>query len=57
MINCFHCFHKQCMSEWLKIKNSCPMCRKKVINDVNDVNEDNSEDYGDSTVFSQQSNK
>jgi hypothetical protein len=28
--NCNHCFHNNCMTEWLKIKNSCPLCRKKV---------------------------
>lgn len=24
---CTHCFHNECISEWAKIKNTCPTCR------------------------------
>ena len=24
---CHHKFHKKCISNWIKIKKSCPLCR------------------------------
>ena len=24
---CFHCFHKQCISQWLEYSNTCPNCK------------------------------
>ena len=24
---CKHCYHQQCIKDWLKMKNSCPMCK------------------------------
>ena len=27
--NCNHIFHNNCLSEWLEINNSCPLCRSK----------------------------
>jgi len=24
---CFHLFHKQCITDWLKRENSCPICK------------------------------
>ncbi|XP_018479835.2 uncharacterized protein LOC108850872 [Raphanus sativus] len=28
--NCLHMFHQNCLSEWLRRKNSCPLCRRSV---------------------------
>ena len=25
--SCGHCFHAQCLTEWLMTSNTCPMCR------------------------------
>lgn len=30
-IKCGHKYHKLCIKEWLKINNSCPICRSNVI--------------------------
>ena len=27
---CFHRFHKQCIDEWLIIKNECPLCKSSI---------------------------
>lgn len=27
---CSHCFHKDCIIEWLKITKNCPICREEV---------------------------
>ena len=27
-VKCGHSFHKECISEWLKYKNTCPCCRE-----------------------------
>ena len=32
---CNHLFHNECISRWLKIKSSCPLCRKFLINSYN----------------------
>ena len=29
---CSHVFHKKCIDKWLQNNNSCPMCRKNIIN-------------------------
>ncbi|KAI4973783.1 hypothetical protein ZWY2020_041564 [Hordeum vulgare] len=28
---CGHRFHKQCVERWLRVKGSCPMCRRQVV--------------------------
>ena len=27
-LSCKHYFHKDCINEWFKIRNNCPLCRK-----------------------------
>ena len=31
-LNCNHMFHRECISEWLSINNTCPICREEHIN-------------------------
>ena len=31
-LNCQHIFHRTCISEWLSINNTCPICREEHIN-------------------------
>lgn len=33
-----HCFHKECILEFLKKSNSCPLCRETVIKSKKDYN-------------------
>jgi hypothetical protein len=30
-LKCNHFFHKKCIDKWIKIKNTCPICRDKCI--------------------------
>ena len=30
-LDCGHCFHIKCISEWEKRKDTCPYCRKKIV--------------------------
>jgi len=48
-LECNHCFHICCISEWLKNHNDCPTCRKQVqIYSINDnINENNSNNTND----------
>lgn len=44
---CEHYFHKKCILPWIKVHNSCPICRKSIdknkpiiLCSANDINED-----------------
>ncbi|GBM91820.1 hypothetical protein AVEN_15699-1 [Araneus ventricosus] len=41
---CSHSFHPQCIEGWLGKKNSCPVCRTKVNNNITEVSSDSFED-------------
>ncbi|KAL0315694.1 UNVERIFIED_CONTAM: E3 ubiquitin-protein ligase RDUF1 [Sesamum radiatum] len=30
-VQCGHVFHENCISRWLSLHNSCPLCRSKVV--------------------------
>ena len=34
LLKCCHIYHKECIDEWLKTKNTCPLCRMKVKDDI-----------------------
>ena len=31
-LECGHFFHLKCLKDWMRIRGSCPMCRRQVIN-------------------------
>jgi hypothetical protein len=33
VLQCFHKFHKECISQWFKSQNFCPICRVEVKRD------------------------
>ncbi|ORX86993.1 hypothetical protein BCR32DRAFT_264607 [Anaeromyces robustus] len=40
MLECSHIFHRPCISDWLKLKKDCPICRRDVILNHNNKNKD-----------------
>tara|TARA_Y100000389_G_scaffold164614_1_gene168441 strand:- start:39819 stop:40136 length:318 start_codon:yes stop_codon:yes gene_type:complete len=34
IIPCGHSFHTKCIHKWMKRHNTCPICRKNIINNV-----------------------
>ena len=36
-----HCFHARCGSEWLKVRPTCPLCRRDFRQQILDLNVDN----------------
>lgn len=32
-LRCHHIFHQQCVDEWLRVNGSCPLCRKRIMED------------------------
>lgn len=28
---CTHCFHEDCVTQWIQENNSCPNCKKKIV--------------------------
>lgn len=31
---CSHCFHNECINRWMDLRNVCPFCHERVIQDV-----------------------
>ena len=37
--SCEHKFHNQCLYEWLKVRNTCPVCRHNILESTESDNE------------------
>lgn len=49
---CNHCFHNHCIKKWLKLRNTCPLCRKILLNKTKvSVFLDNTEFYNDINLY------
>ena len=31
LLECEHKFHLQCINNWIKVKNECPLCKKNIV--------------------------
>eukprot|EP00948_MAST-09A_sp_MAST-9A-sp1_P004176 g4176.t1 len=49
---CGHVFHEKCISKWLKIHDSCPVCRKSIKPETSDgpTDANNTEDHHSSNI-------
>ncbi|GJJ13604.1 hypothetical protein Clacol_007860 [Clathrus columnatus] len=55
---CKHTFHENCITPWLKVKSSCPVCRKSVLPDNhNDAEEHSEHDHEHLEQSSEESNQ
>ncbi len=48
-----HIFHINCINEWLKVNNICPLCREK-INIENNQNENNNQNNNQNVIYRRQ---
>ena len=37
IMRCEHKFHRNCINEWLKYSNTCPLCRRVMEYNINDI--------------------
>jgi hypothetical protein len=49
---CNHHMHNNCLTHWLLLKNTCPICRHKLYDPTNDIEENISEDEDDDEIES-----
>ena len=46
ILDCAHCFHKNCSDEWLYLNNRCPICNQNISSAINvhSYNNNNNDD-------------
>lgn len=50
--DCQHRFHRMCIKRWLRLKNVCPLCHRKVFKEDNEPNAENGEnDQNQNALF------